>query len=144
MSIAVRSHLKAGCLAVAGIVILSIAYLFPIVLRAAGEGVDRGVLSIVLVPTVSLVVAVAVWLVFYVPLSIVADKVATTTAARMKWSAVLSVTIFGLGFGLLRRFGFPASFLLVTSVVLGAGGGLYSFFRVGFATELSLRHQRES
>ena len=57
MSIAVRSHLKAGCLAVAGIVILSIAYLFPLVLRAAGEGVDRGVLSIVLVPTVSLVVA---------------------------------------------------------------------------------------
>jgi len=145
MRIAARSHLKAGCLAVAGIAILSLAYLFPVILRASGEGIDRAALSIVLTPTVSLVMGLAVWLVFYFPLSVVADKLATTTAARMKWSAVLcSTTMIGLSLGLSHRFELPLPFLLVTSVVLGAGGALYSFFKVGFATELSLRRQRES
>jgi hypothetical protein len=138
MKIAVRSHLRAGCLAVAGIAVVSSAYLFPIVLRASGESSLAGAASVVLVPTAGLLLAVAVWLVFYVPLSLVAERIATTTAARMQWTALLcGVTTFAVGAALMGRSDIPVLFLTMTSVVLGLGGALYSFFRIRISDELS-------
>ncbi len=134
-----RSHLKAGCFAVTGVAILSVGYLFPTILRGSGKSSQDGVISIAIVLAVSLVVAVAVWLVVYLPLSSLAEKMGTTTAARMKWSAVLcTVTLLVVTMGVLGRIGIPLWFALAASVVLGCGGAVYSFFRGRIAHELSL------
>ena len=140
-----RSHLKAGGFAVTGIAILSVGYLFPTILRSSGKSSQDGAISIAIVLTLSFALAVAVWLVVYIPLSSLAERMGTTTAARMKWSAVLcTVMLLAVTVGVLGRIGIPLWVALAASVVLGCGGAVYSFFRGRIAHELSLRPQRES
>jgi hypothetical protein len=138
--IALRSHLEAGCCAVAGITILSAGYLFPIVLRGAGESTEEGIFSIAIVVGVGLSLALSVWLLIYVPLSSLADRLASTTVSRVKLSALLSTLVLaGLTVGAGLRFDTPILVFLMASVVLGVGGALYTFFRAGIARQLSAR-----
>jgi hypothetical protein len=138
--IGLRSHLTAGALAVTGITILSAGYLFPLVLRGAGKGSTDGVISIAMVVVISVSLAVAVWLLVYVPLSILVDKMASTTLGRVKLSAAFSTLVLsGVSVVLVGRSGGPMLALLLVSIVLGLGGALYTFFRAGIARELSAR-----
>lgn len=140
-----RSHLEAGCFAVAGIAILTMGYLFPTILRSSGKSSQDGAMSIAIVLAVSVVLAVAVWLVVYLPLSSLAERLGTTTVARMKWSAVLcTVMLLVVTAGVLGRIGIPLWFAVAASVVLGCGGAVYSFFRGRIAHEQSLKRQRVS
>jgi hypothetical protein len=137
--------LQTGGLAVAGIAILSAGHLFPVVLRFAGMSSQDGILSIAMVAAASLILGVAVWLLIYVPASILADRIASATASRMALSALFStVVLAGITIGVLRPLGWKLLYFLLVSVVLGLGGAVYSFFRAGIARQLSMRSAHAS
>jgi hypothetical protein len=124
---------------------LTVGYLFPTILRSSGKSSLHSAVSVAMVLVVSLVLAFTVWLVIYLPLSSVAEKIGATAAARMKWSAVLcTAALFGVAAGVRGRIGIPLWWLLVSAVVFGCGGAIYSFFRGRIVHELSVRRQRGS
>ena len=141
----VRAHMGAGCLAVAGIAGLTAAYLFPVVLKASSRGPREAGFSAGLVLGGSVAFALAIWLLFYLPSSIVADMITRGRPARPWLSAVLCWTgLTVVTFALVNRHdqrphALATGFLLFVAIVISLGCALYSFLK----TWLASREPRE-
>jgi hypothetical protein len=80
---AIRAHIAAGGLAVAGIAGLGVAYLFPLIIAASSKGGRTAAATTGLIALGSLAFAIVVWLVFYLPVSVAAGMIAKKRSARL-------------------------------------------------------------
>ena len=130
----VRAHLGAGSLAVAGIAALGTIYVLPIALLGPRADGDRA-LSLVLVPVVSLAFGFSVWLLLYLPLSVVAERVTDKAAAQVWLPAVLFIAGAGAAvLVLMNRIDQPPHILariilLGAAILLGLGCALYVWIK---------------
>jgi len=134
------AHIGAGCLVVAAIAGLMAAFLSPVVLGAFSRGNREAALSAGGVLAFSLAFALAIWLLLYLPSSLVAGVVTKNPSARL-WLSVL-LCMIGVGvasLAVLLRINQPARVpvrILASvqySIILGLGCALYSFLRRSFS-----------
>ena len=125
------AHIGAGCLVVAAIAGLMAAFLSPVVLGAFSRGNREAALSAGGVLAFSLAFALAIWLLLYLPSSLVAGVVTKNPSARL-W---LSVLLCMIGVGATSLAIPPANIAVSVEhfVVLGLGCALYSFLKRTFS-----------
>ena len=130
----IRAHLGAGGLAVAGIAGLGTIYLLPVVLFAP-RAERHGALDVLLLLAVSLAFALAVWLLLYLPLSVIAEKVTLKASTRVWLPAALLAAGAGAAvLVLMNRIDQPPHLLarimlLGAAILLGLGCALYTLIK---------------
>jgi hypothetical protein len=143
---AIRAHIAAGGLAVAGIAGLGVAYLFPLIIAASSKGGRTAAATTGLIALGSLAFAIVVWLVFYLPVSVAAGMIAKKRSARLGLSALLcTLGLSAAVLWLMHRFDQPPHFvarsvLLMMAGILGSGCALYSFLK-GWIAERVLKER---
>ena len=131
----VKAHLFAGGLVVLSIASLGSAYLFPIVIRDSAKGPGPAAFSASLILAGTTLFALVVWLLLYLPASMLADRMTKQRLGRLAWSSLLCVAVLWAAILALvlwsdrRPHPLSLTVLLLGAVVVGFGGGIYAFLR---------------